>query len=104
MKAKTKILISSIILSITAMVLVFCFLSCQYQTRGIDSAKNSTRTVRPTGTQDKPPIPRLVAPETTSNLSTRQVVLDSEHGYEDMKISESTPAYGPTQPVDPQDV
>jgi Ca-activated chloride channel family protein len=107
-KAKTKILISSIILSLTAIVLVFCFLmyqqrSAHFATTGMET--NSTLISR----VDKPAeqsTPQQDTSDDKSGLRTQQVVVESGKLYEDMtksEISGALLANAPTSPVDPQD-
>ena len=109
MKAKTKILISSIILSLAAIALVFCFLSCQYRTLGVDGIEHDTRTVGPAGTQVQSSQQRQDVSETESSLRTNQTVgklgrTDYDDESAKLGISGTLPATGPTQPVDPQDI
>ena len=108
MKVKTKILISSIFLSLTAIVLVFCFLSCQLGTRGVDGIKPETRTVG-LGKPVKPSKLQPDAPGDTSDLSAHQAMVKSNEERLDDSLTILAPTGTPRpevtyQPADPQDV
>jgi Ca-activated chloride channel family protein len=108
-KAKKKILISLIILSLTAIVLVSCFLSFQYKSAGVDGIAHDTRTLGPEETPTGSSQQQLNVSETESSLSTDQTVVKlGVEGYVDESAKPEfigTPmSVTSTQPADPQDV
>ncbi|MBN2592981.1 MAG: VWA domain-containing protein [Sedimentisphaerales bacterium] len=99
MKAKTKILFSSIILGSTAIVLVYSFVGCRQSLTSIDHAKISTELSHQ----------QQNVSEEKSSLGIRQTLVKSDEVkyVEELKKPEftGTPlALAPTPPVDQQDV
>ena len=78
MKVKTKVLISLIILSLTSIALVFCFVSCQNGSGVGSDIKQDTGTFGPVGTSAESSEPQQPAPKDTSSLSTKQTVAMSD--------------------------
>ncbi len=125
MKAKTKILISLIILSITTIALVCSFIGCQERPAtplqhsvdesserpaiGDDSKKPDTEPIAWGEIADEPSKPQQVAPEDESRLSTQQTVVKSNKP--EFRGSPTAPAFigtptpeGITQPQNQQEV
>ena len=109
MKAKKKILISSIILSLTVIVLVFCFMSCQSNTAGVANIKHDARTLESKETQAQPSQQQWNVSKPEGSLSAEQTVAGSgrtNYDEESAKMGVSdTPLSSPLiQHVDPQDI
>jgi len=106
-KVKTKILISSIILSLTAIVLVSCFLSCQQ--RGGNIVQQDIKALGPETSQVQSAQQQWEVSEAESSLGMEQaVVMSSDKKYDEESAilgpSGTKQPLAPTQPADPQDI
>jgi Ca-activated chloride channel family protein len=77
MKAKTKVLISLIILSLTAIVLIFCSVPSLNRSTSFSDVEYAMRAPGPAGTSSELSEPQQAVPKDTSSLSTQQAVAKS---------------------------
>ena len=95
---KTKILIALILLSLTTIALVFCFILSLNKSASFSDIKQDMRTSGTVGTLAEPSESQQAVPADTSRLSTQQTVAKSDNA--ESTDSPTEPAFIGTPPIE----